>query len=107
MRPEYLAIHDAGMVLQIDAPDLAIDVLASVQTRGAPHLAGHPDLTTFEATVTAAQRAFVYISALNWSVAGASVRISPIWANAGAATTDGPGWGGVSSMRPRLQWWDL
>lgn len=40
------------------APDLAIDVLASVQTRGAPHLAGHPDLSSFEATVTAAQRAF-------------------------------------------------
>ena len=41
-----------------DAPDLAIDVLAAVQTRGAPHLAGHPDLSTFEATVTAAQRAY-------------------------------------------------
>lgn len=40
------------------APDLAIDVLASVQTRGAPHLAGHPDLSTFEATVAAAQRAY-------------------------------------------------
>ncbi|MGL1774802.1 thiolase C-terminal domain-containing protein, partial [Vibrio parahaemolyticus] len=24
----------------------------------APHLAGHPDLSTFEATVTAAQRAY-------------------------------------------------
>lgn len=41
-----------------DAPDLAIDVVASVQTRGPPHLAGHPDLSTFEATVCAAQRAY-------------------------------------------------
>lgn len=41
-----------------NAPDLAIDVAASVQTRGAPHLAGHPDLSTFEATVCAAQRAY-------------------------------------------------
>lgn len=41
-----------------NAPDLAIDVMASVQTRGAPHLAGHTDLSTFEATVCAAQRAY-------------------------------------------------
>ena len=40
------------------ATDLSIDVVASVQTRGAPHLAGHPDLSTFEATVCAAQRAY-------------------------------------------------
>lgn len=40
------------------APDLPIDVVASVQTRGAPHLAGHPDLSSFAATVMAAQRAY-------------------------------------------------
>ena len=40
-----------------------------------------------ERNITAVQRAFVYISALDWSVAGANVRISPIWANAGATPT--------------------
>jgi hypothetical protein len=40
-----------------------------------------------ERNIAAAQRAFVYISALNWSAAGANVKISPIWANAGATPT--------------------
>ena len=35
-----------------------IRVLASVQTRGAPQIAKHPDLCTFEATVKAAQQAY-------------------------------------------------
>lgn len=35
-----------------------IDVLAAVQTRGAARIAGHPDLCSFDATVSAAQRAF-------------------------------------------------
>lgn len=35
-----------------------IKVLASVQTRGSPRIAGHPDLCTFEATVSAAAQAF-------------------------------------------------
>jgi acetyl-CoA C-acetyltransferase len=38
--------------------DLAIDVLASAQTRGSARIAGHPDLCTFEATVEAAHRAY-------------------------------------------------
>lgn len=37
---------------------LPVDVLASVQTRGASRIAGHADLCSFEATVSAAQRAY-------------------------------------------------
>jgi hypothetical protein len=37
--------------------------------------------------VLAVQRAFVYLGALEWSSAGANVRISPIWANAGTTPT--------------------
>jgi acetyl-CoA C-acetyltransferase len=33
-------------------------VLASVQTRGSARIAGHPDLCSFDATVSAAQRAY-------------------------------------------------
>jgi hypothetical protein len=40
-----------------------------------------------ERNIAAAQRAFVYMSALDWSAAGANVKISPIWANAGATPT--------------------
>ena len=40
-----------------------------------------------ERNIAAAQRAFVYISALHWSAVGANVKISPIWANAGATPT--------------------
>jgi hypothetical protein len=40
-----------------------------------------------ERNIAAAQRAFVYMSALNWSAVGANVKISPIWANAGATPT--------------------
>jgi len=39
-------------------PGPAIDVLASVQTRGSARIAGHPDLCTFEATVSAARKAY-------------------------------------------------
>jgi acetyl-CoA C-acetyltransferase len=39
-------------------PRLPIDVLASVQTRGSARIAGHPDLCSFEATVSAAARAY-------------------------------------------------
>ncbi len=35
-----------------------VDVAATVQTRGAPRIAGHPDLCSFEATVQAARRAY-------------------------------------------------
>jgi len=35
-----------------------VEVLASVQTRGAARIAGHPDLCSFDATVAAAQRAY-------------------------------------------------
>lgn len=37
---------------------LAVDILASVQTRGASRIAGHVDLCSFDATVSAAQRAY-------------------------------------------------
>jgi hypothetical protein len=37
--------------------------------------------------VLAVQRAFVYLGALEWKSAGANVRISPIWANAGTTPT--------------------
>lgn len=37
---------------------IPVDVLATVQTRGAPRIAGHPDLCMFEATVTAGQQAY-------------------------------------------------
>lgn len=35
-----------------------VEVLASVQTRGSARIAGHPDLCSFDATVSAAQRAY-------------------------------------------------
>ncbi|WP_046869185.1 thiolase C-terminal domain-containing protein [Microvirga massiliensis] len=35
-----------------------VEVLASVQTRGSARIAGHPDLCSFEATVSAAQQAY-------------------------------------------------
>lgn len=41
-----------------DAPDLPIDVLASVQTRGSPRIAGHRDIVSFDATVKAAEFAY-------------------------------------------------
>ena len=37
---------------------LPVDVLASVQTRGASRIAGHADLCSFDATVSAASRAY-------------------------------------------------
>ena len=37
---------------------LPVEVLASVQTRGASRIAGHSDLASFEATVSAASRAY-------------------------------------------------
>lgn len=44
--------------LAVGLPGQAIDVLASVQTRGSARIAGHPDLCTFEATVSAARKAY-------------------------------------------------
>jgi acetyl-CoA C-acetyltransferase len=41
-----------------DAPDLPIDVLATVQTRGSPRIAGHGDFCSFDATVAAARKAY-------------------------------------------------
>lgn len=41
-----------------EAPDLPIDVRAAVQTRGSARIAGHPDLCSFEATVSAARLAY-------------------------------------------------
>jgi acetyl-CoA C-acetyltransferase len=42
----------------VGAGRLLVDVLASVQTRGASRIAGHADLCSFDATVSAAQRAY-------------------------------------------------
>jgi acetyl-CoA C-acetyltransferase len=36
----------------------AVQILASIQTRGSARIAGHPDLSTFGATVSAAQQAY-------------------------------------------------
>jgi len=41
-----------------NAPDLPVDILASIQTRGSPRIAGHEDIVSFEATVKAAERAY-------------------------------------------------
>jgi len=41
-----------------DGAGMPVDVLASIQTRGSARLAGHPDLCSFDATVSAARRAF-------------------------------------------------
>ena len=35
----------------------------------------------------ATQRAFVYVADLTWSVAGANVKVSPVWSNSGATPT--------------------
>jgi acetyl-CoA C-acetyltransferase len=40
------------------APDLPIDILAAIQTRGSPRIAGHDDIVSFDATVQAARRAY-------------------------------------------------
>jgi len=52
----------AVVVMAADAagglPRLPIDILAAVQTRGSARIAGHPDLCTFGATVSAAARAY-------------------------------------------------
>jgi hypothetical protein len=37
--------------------------------------------------VLSIQRAFVYLGGLDWGVAGANIRISPMWANAGTTPT--------------------
>lgn len=44
--------------LRGEARGIPVEVLASVQTRGAARIAGHPDLCSFDATVAAAQRAY-------------------------------------------------
>ncbi|TXH47439.1 MAG: thiolase domain-containing protein [Burkholderiaceae bacterium] len=41
-----------------EATGIPVAVLATVQTRGASRIAGHPDLCSFDATVSAAQRAY-------------------------------------------------
>jgi acetyl-CoA C-acetyltransferase len=44
--------------LRSEIRGLPVEVLASVQTRGAARVADHPDLSSFDATVSAAQRAY-------------------------------------------------
>ncbi len=41
------------------AGGIPVDILATVQTRGSSRIAGHPDLCSFDATVSAAQRAYL------------------------------------------------
>lgn len=41
-----------------DGTGMPVDILASVQTRGSARIAGHPDLCSFDATVSAARRAY-------------------------------------------------
>ena len=53
----------AALVLVSDAlraslKSVPVEILASVQTRGAANIAGHPDLCSFDATVSAATRAY-------------------------------------------------
>lgn len=45
--------------LRREVAAVPVDILASVQTRGAARIAGHPDLCSFDATVSAARRAYV------------------------------------------------
>ena len=40
-----------------------------------------------ERNMTTAQRAFVYVGNLEWSAAGANLKIAPTWANSGATPT--------------------
>jgi acetyl-CoA C-acetyltransferase len=42
----------------MSTPDLPIDVLAAIQTRGSPRIGGHQDIVSFDATVKAAERAY-------------------------------------------------
>lgn len=44
--------------LRSELRGVPVQVLASVQTRGSARIAGHPDLCSFDATVSAAQRAY-------------------------------------------------
>jgi 5-methyltetrahydropteroyltriglutamate--homocysteine methyltransferase len=44
MRPEYLAIHDAGLLLQIDAPDLAMERTMTFQDMSETEFLGVCDL---------------------------------------------------------------
>jgi len=69
MRPEYRAIVDAGLVLQVDCPDLAMG--RHIQYREA-------DLATFR------QQARLHIAALNHALAGLPadrVRVHLCWGN--------------------------
>ena len=45
--------------LRREASGIPVDILATVQTRGSSRIAGHPDLCSFDATVSAAQRAYL------------------------------------------------
>jgi hypothetical protein len=40
-----------------------------------------------ERNMTAVRRAFVYVGSMAWEAAGASVRVSPVWANSGTTPT--------------------
>jgi acetyl-CoA C-acetyltransferase len=44
--------------LRSEVRGVPVEVLASIQTRGAARIAGHPDLCSFDATVAAAERAY-------------------------------------------------
>jgi hypothetical protein len=43
--------------------------------------------TLTERNMTTAQRAFIYLGSLTWSVAGANIKVNPVWANSGTTPT--------------------
>jgi 5-methyltetrahydropteroyltriglutamate--homocysteine methyltransferase len=69
LRPEYLAIHEAGLILQIDAPDLAMERTMTFQDMSESEFLGVCEL---------------HMAAINKSIEGiprASVRLHCCWGN--------------------------
>jgi hypothetical protein len=82
---DQLLIYAGLMVAVAAFLVLAFGVLAFYQSLTLRAMRRSAQLT--ERYISAAQRAFVHISALNWSMAGASVKIIPVWANTGTTPT--------------------
>lgn len=90
-RDERAALNDqlliyAGLLVAVVAfLALGLAVLAFFQSLTLHAMRRSAQLA--ERNISAAQRAFVYVSTLNWNASGANVRISPVWANAGTTPT--------------------
>jgi hypothetical protein len=90
-RDDRAALNDqlliyAGLLVAVGAfLAFAFAMLAFYQSLALRAMRRSADLA--ERNIAAAQRAFVYISALNWNAASANVKVSPIWANAGTTPT--------------------